>query len=58
MKKILLFSVLSFSIGMGAKGQATLDSVEVTSTRTIQNITKTGRNVQVIKASDIAKMHP
>ena len=58
MKRLLLLLQISI-IGYSVSAQEStleLDSMEVTSTRTIQNITRTGRNIQVVTADDIAAL--
>lgn len=58
MKKLLLLAQLGV-ISLTVLAQPTLvelDSVEISSTRTIQNITRTGRNIQVITSEDIENL--
>ncbi len=58
MKKTLLFAfvlgVANYNFAQETGVQ--LDSVEITATRTIQNITRTGRNIQVISSQEISNL--
>jgi len=56
MKKLLLLSIY-IGIGLSVIAQNStleLDSIEISTIRTIQNITRTGRNIQVITSEDIS----